>query len=231
MILRTRVLRTPHPTTPLVLAWVLLLFTGTVAAPGALAQSSSDPSDRVRNAGPDAPIELKLEAPTSVLEIYRALSRASSFDLVLDPDLDDRAITFVLPEMPPRQVLDVLTRTVGHFYQPLDESTFLVARDTPRARRHYEPLVIQIFVLEHLPVKDAMTVLRSLLDVKKLATVDQHNALLVRDTEEKVSAVGELLRRIDRPDGKLDRAAFEPLVVGPEDRLGHPEAVRVAENP
>jgi len=195
----------------------LALIAGT---PAALAQSASE-----------APIELKFTEPTPVLDIYRALARVSSFDLVLDPDLKNRSIVFELPEMPPRQALDALTRAVGHFYYPMDENTYLVAMDTPVHRRHYEPLVIQIFVLDHIAVQDAMTVLRSLLEVKKIATVPLHNALLVRDTEQKVRSISELLRRLDRPDGKLDRAALEPMVVGTGDQLGSGEPIRVAEKP
>lgn len=166
------------------------------------------------------PIRLHFPEPTPVLDIYRALDAASELDLVLDPDLEDRAITFELPEMPPRAALMVLTRTVGHFSQEVGENTLVIARDTPAQRRHYERLVLRVFVLEHLAVGDAMTVLRSLLDAKRLATVPHHNALVVRETEEKMELVAALLGRLDHPPGELRAADLEPLVLGPADRLG-----------
>lgn len=207
--------------------WSLVLVLGLCASASALLA----PAALAEDAPGSAPIALEFPEPTPVLDIYRSLDRVSDFDLVLDPDLDNRPITFELPETPPREALALLARTVGHFIQPLGDDLFLVAADTPAHRRHYEPLALRIIVLEHLKVREAMTVLRALLEAKKLATLDEHNALIVRDTEEKVELIAELLRRLDKPPGELKKADLEPMILGPEDRLGHPEPTRLAEKP
>ena len=77
-------------------------------------------------------------------------------------------------------------RAAGHFYKVLDEHSIIIAADTPQNRRNYEDLVIQTFFLSNAEVKDVMTMLRSLIGAKNVATNEQLNAIIMRDTADKV---------------------------------------------
>src|SRR4029453_4918175 len=82
----------------------------------------------------------------------------------------------------PQDGLWILMAAAQHFYKVLDEHTILVAADTPQNRRAYEDLVIQTFFLSNADVKDVMTMLRTLVDAKKLAANERLNAIILRDS-------------------------------------------------
>jgi hypothetical protein len=94
-------------------------------------------------------------------------------------------------------------RAVNHFYKVLDDHTVLIAADTPQNRRTYEDLVIQTFFLSNSEVKDMMTILRSLVDAKKIATNDQLNAIILRDTADRVKVAEKIIETNDKSKAEV----------------------------
>ena len=58
---------------------------------------------------------------------------------------------------------------------------------------------LRTFFLENAEVKDVMTMLRALVGAKHVAAHEGVNAILVRDTAEKVEMAAEIVRNQDRP--------------------------------
>jgi general secretion pathway protein D len=91
-----------------------------------------------------------------------------------------------------------MMRAANHFYKVLDPHTILVAADTPQNRRAYEDLVIQTFYLSNSDVKDVMTMLRTLVDAKKLAANERLNAIILRDSIDRVKVAERLIETNDK---------------------------------
>src|SRR5262245_15351486 len=144
------------------------------------------------------PISLEFPEPVSIFQIYRSLGKAFGINILFDPNLKDQEINIELKDVTAQTALETLMRAAGHFYKVLDEHTILIAADTPQNRRIYEDLVIQNFFLSNAEVKDMMTILRSLVDAKKIATNDQLNAIIVRDTADKVKVAERLIEANDK---------------------------------
>jgi general secretion pathway protein D len=160
------------------------------------ARAASQPP--VLNPRSKTPIDLDFPEPVSVMDIYRALGRAFGINILFDPNLNDQQIAIELKQVTAQDALEILMRAAGHFYKVQDEHTIIIAADTPQNRRNYEDLVIQTFFLSNAEVKDVMTMLRSLIDAKKIAVNDQLNAIVLRDTADKVKVAERIIQANDK---------------------------------
>lgn len=176
------------------------------------------------------PVDLEFREETSLFDIYRALGTAFDLQVLFDPKLRDRQVTLHLEQVTAEDALEFMNQNFGVFHKALDGRTFLVADDTPSNRREYEDQLIRTFYLDNSEIRDAMTILRSLLGLKHVAADETKNSLMVRDTVQVVAAAAELLETVDRPRAELeiivellevDRATLDSLS-GPEGGTGPP---------
>src|SRR6185295_6244015 len=122
-----------------------------------------------------------------------------------DPQLKDDKFTVELHDVSFLKALETVMRQAGHFYKVIDERTILIAQDTNQNRKEYEDLVIRTFFLSNGDIKDVSAMVRSLLDLRRLGTIPQLNAIVIRDTADKV-AVAERIIEIN------DKAKAEVLI-------------------
>ncbi len=163
----------------------------------------SRPQPPVLNPRSREPISLEFPKPVSVFNIYRALGKAFGINILFDPKLRDQQIAIELQDVIAQDALEILMRTANHFYKVLDEHTIIVAEDNPQNRRNYEDLVIQTFFLSNAEVKDVMTMLRSLVGAKNVAANDQLNAIVLRDTADKVKVAERIISTNDKSRGEV----------------------------
>ncbi|MGD2115261.1 MAG: cohesin domain-containing protein [Acidobacteriota bacterium] len=161
------------------------------------------PQPPLLNPRSDEPISLEFPEPTPIKMIYRALGKAFGINILFDPNLKDLDIPIVLREVTAQDALEILMRAAGHFYKVLDPQTIIIAADTPQNRRNYEDLVIQAFFLSNADVKDAMTILRSLIGAKQIAMNEQLNAILLRDTADKVKVAEKIIETVDKAKAEV----------------------------
>jgi general secretion pathway protein D len=149
------------------------------------------------------PISLVFPKPKPVKEIYDALGKAYGFNAIFDPKLKDDKIPVELRDVTAERALEIVMQAAGHFYKVLDESTIIIAEDTPQNRREYEDLVIKTFFLSNADVKDVDKLLRSLIEARRLATNEQLNAITLRDTADKVAIAEKLITVNDKAKAEV----------------------------
>ncbi len=157
----------------------------------------------VLNPRSDEPIDLIFSEPASAVDIYRALGKAFGINVLFDPKLKDKEIPIVLSGVTAQSGLEILMRTVGHFYKVLDEHSIIIADDTPQNRRTYEDQIIQTFFLDNAEVKDVMTMVRSLIGAKHVAANEQLNAIVLRDTADKVKVAEQIILSNDKAKAEV----------------------------
>ena len=161
------------------------------------------PQPPVLNPRSNQPISLEFPQPVSIFSIYRALGQAFGINVLFDPNLRDQEIAIDLKDVTAQAALETLMRAAGHFYKVMDEHTIIIAQDTPQNRRTYEDLVIQTFFLSNSEVKDMLTILRSLIDARKIATNEQLNAIILRDTADKVKVAERIIESNDKSKAEV----------------------------
>jgi len=161
------------------------------------------PQPPVLNPRSNQPISLEFPQPVSIFSIYRALGQAFGINVLFDPNLRDQEIAIDLKDVTAQAALETLMRAAGHFYKVMDEHTIIIAQDTPQNRRTYEDLVIQTFFLSNAEVKDMLTILRSLIDARKIAVNEQLNAIILRDTADKVKVAERIIEANDKSKAEV----------------------------
>ncbi len=115
----------------------------------------------------------------------------------------DQEIGLDLKDVTAQAALETLMRTAGHFYKVMDEHSIIIAMDTPQNRRTYEDLVIQTFFLSNADVKETLTILRSLIDARKIAVNEHLNAIILRDTVDKVKVAERIIEANDKAKAEV----------------------------
>jgi general secretion pathway protein D len=151
------------------------------------------------------PIDLTFPAETNVKKIYSYLGTASGINIIFDPQLKDDKFAVDLHGVTFQKGLETVLRQAGHFYKVIDEKTIIIAQDNAQNRKEYEDLVIRTFFLSNGDVKDVSAMIRSILDLRRVGTIPQLNAIVIRDTADKV-AVAEKIIEIN------DKATSEVLI-------------------
>ncbi len=149
------------------------------------------------------PIDLSFPEPRPSKQIYQALGKAFGINVLFDPKMRDQDVAIELKDVSAQDALEILMRTAGHFYKVLDESSIIVVADTPQNRRTYEDLIIQTFFLSNSDVKEVMNQLRSLVDSRKIATNEALNAIILRDTADKVKIAERIIQANDKAKAEV----------------------------
>lgn len=155
------------------------------------------------NPASDKPIDVTFPPDTPIKKIYQALCTAAGINVIFDPQLKDDKFTIDLRSLTFQKALETTMRQAGHFYKVIDEKTILVAQDTQQNRKEYEDQVVRTFFLSNGDVKDVSTMVRGLLDLRRMATVTQLNAIVIRDTADKVAVAERLIEVNDKAKAEV----------------------------
>ena len=149
------------------------------------------------------PIDVTFPPDSNIKKIYAALGAAAGINVIYDPQLKDDKFTVELRGMTFQKALETTMRQAGHFYKVIDEKTILIAQDTQQNRKEYEDLVIRTFFLSNGDVKDVSQMVRSILDLRRLAVIPQLNAVVIRDTADKVAVAERLIEVNDKAKSEV----------------------------
>lgn len=140
------------------------------------------------------------------MEVYRAIGQAFGINIVFDTRLRDAAVGpegIELRDVTAIEGLEILMHSLGHFYRVLDEQTIMILQDTQQNRQRFEDRIIQTFFLSNSEVSDVMTILRSLLNTRFIATNERLNAIAMLDSVEKVKIAERLIEQNDKAKAEV----------------------------
>lgn len=140
------------------------------------------------------------------MEVYRAIGQAFGINIVFDTRLRDAPVGpegIELRDVTAVEGLEILMHSLGHFYRVLDERTIMILQDTQQNRQRFEDRIIQTFFLSNSDVSDVMTILRSLLNTRFIATNERLNAIAMMDSVEKVKIAQRLIEQNDKAKAEV----------------------------
>lgn len=149
------------------------------------------------------PISLNFPNKVSLRDIYRALGQAFGINIQFDSKLRDKQMDIQLEDVTAQEALEFVMRAAGHFYKVLNETTIIVIEDNTQNRRQYEEQVIQTFFLSNAEVKEMLTLLRSLVGTKNIASNDQLNAIVLRDSADAIKVAERIIKANDKARGEV----------------------------
>jgi general secretion pathway protein D len=146
------------------------------------------------------PINLKMTNDTRV--IYETIAKLAGLSVVFDPDVTARRVSIELPNVTLQQALDTVSLVTRNFWKPLTGSVIFVAPDNPQKRRDVEDEEVQTFYLSNTitaqDLTEIITGLRQLLDLRRVQQVNAQNAIIIRDTPDKLALAAKIIRDADK---------------------------------
>jgi len=147
-----------------------------------------------------APINYKASNDAKI--IFDTIGKLAGLTVIYDPDFPARRITADLNNVTLEQALDIVCLQSKAFWKPVTENIIFVIPDQPQKRRDYEEQVIRTFYLSNTvqpqDLTEIVTGLRQLLDLKRIQQVNSQNAIIVRDTPDKLALAKKMIDDIDK---------------------------------
>ncbi len=134
--------------------------------------------------------------------VYETIAKLAGLSVIFDPDFTSRRITVDFPSVTLEQALDAVSLESKAFWKPVTSNIIFVAQDQPQKRKDLDDEVVQTFYLSNtLTPQDLTEVvngLRVLLDLHRLQQVNAQNAIVIRDTPDKLLLAAKIIRDIDK---------------------------------
>src|SRR5205807_3250379 len=100
------------------------------------------------------------------------------------------------------QALEIVQLESKAFVKPVTENIIFVIPDQPQKRRDYEGQVVKTFCISNTiqpqDLTGIVTGLRQLLDLKRIQQLNSQNAIIVRDTPDKLLLAEKMIHDIDK---------------------------------
>jgi general secretion pathway protein D len=176
-------------------------------AADAAAEPPADPNEALLAALPPelkplshAPINLKMSDDARI--VFNTIGKLAGLTVIYDPDFPARRISVELNNVTIGQALDIVSLESKAFVKPVTENIIFVIPDQAQKRRDYEEQVVKtIYVSNTVQPQDLteiVTGLRTLLDLKRLQQINSQNAIIIRDTPDKLLVAEKMIRDIDK---------------------------------
>jgi general secretion pathway protein D len=147
-----------------------------------------------------APINLKMSNDAKL--VFDTVAKLAGLTVIYDPDFPARRITTELNNVTLEQALDIVSLESKAFWKPVTENIIFVVPDQPQKRRDYEEQIVKTFYLSNTvqpqDLTEVVTGLRQLLDLKRIHQLNSQNAIIIRDTPDKLLLAEKMIGDIDK---------------------------------
>jgi general secretion pathway protein D len=134
--------------------------------------------------------------------VFETICKIAGLTVIFDPDFPARRITTQLNNATLEQALEIVSLESKAFWKPVTENIIFVIPDQLQKRRDYEEQVVKTFYISNTvqpqDLTEIVTGLRQLLDLKRIQQLNSQNAIIVRDTPDKLLLAEKMIRDIDK---------------------------------
>ncbi|HYL35564.1 MAG TPA: hypothetical protein VEV17_06605 [Bryobacteraceae bacterium] len=140
--------------------------------------------------------------------LYETVGKLAGINVLFDPQMQPgRNSNLDLNNVTLDQALDYIGLLTKTFWKPVSSNAIFVTEDNVTKRRDYEDEVVKVFYLKNptsvQEFQEIVTTTRSVSDVRRMFTFNAQNAIVVRDTVDKVALVEKLLHDFDKPKSEV----------------------------
>ena len=184
--------------------------TTSAAAPGALtpapAMSGTTPGvlmDTPPALRPFSREPLSVQMHEDARIVFRTIGKLAGINVIFDPDFpENKKISIDLVNVTIQQALQVACVEAKAFWKPVTSNIIMVLPDTAGKRRQEEEQVLKKIYLQHTQspqeLTEITTSLQQMLELRHVQAVLRDNAILIRDTPDKILLAERLIRDTDR---------------------------------
>src|SRR5437867_8483367 len=152
--------------------------------------------------GSKQPITLKFQSARTK-EVFEVLARAVGINVLFEKDMKDDPITIFVKDASFEEALNLMLTTQSLFIRRLTADTILVIPKTKAKLDQYQDLLIRTFYLSTAKAKDMVNLLRTMLETKRIFVNEDLNAIVMRDSADKVKLAERIIQANDRKPGEV----------------------------
>src|SRR3989449_1524562 len=134
--------------------------------------------------------------------IFETIGKLAGIKVIFDPDFPARRRSTELTNVTLEQALDIVSLQSKAFWKPVTSNIIFVAPDQVQKRRDYEEQVVRTFYLHNAiqaqDLTEIVTGLRQLLDLRHLQQLNSQNAIIIRDTPDKLAIAEKIIQDVDK---------------------------------
>ena len=159
------------------------------------------------------PIDIRMTQDSRVA--FETLAELAGLNVIFDPDFRGTRIPIELNKVDFFEALDILALQTRSFWKPINKTTLLVSPDNQTKRRDYDDLILKTIYLSNsvtsTEITEAITALRTLLNMRYLAQSTSMNAIIVRDTADRIAIAEKIIEDLDKakPEVLVDATVLE----------------------
>ena len=131
-------------------------------------------------------------------EVFEGLSRASGINIVFDKDVRNDPVTIFLEDTPFSEALNLILTTNNLFSRTVGPNTLLISPNTRQKQGQYHDQMVRTFYLSTAKAKQMVTLLKTMLDSKRMYANEEINAVVIRDRPEKLQLAERIILANDR---------------------------------
>src|SRR6185503_17460448 len=160
--------------------------------------------------GSNQPITLRFQN-VKLKEVFEILTKTSGLSVMFDKEVKDDPITMFIKDMPADDALNLILNTNGLMAQKIGSDTLLIIPNTKQKLAQYQDLQIRTFYLSNAKAKEAVNLIRTLFESKRVYVDEKINAIVMREEPAKIQLAERVLQTIDRkdPEVQLDVEVLE----------------------
>jgi len=147
-----------------------------------------------------AAINLKMTNDAKI--VFDTIGKLAGLTVIYDPDFPARRIPVDLNNVTLEQALEIVSLESKAFVKPVTENIIFVIPDQPAKRRDYEENVVRTFYLANTvqaqDLTEIVTGLRQLLDLKRIFQINGQNAIVIRDSPDKLLVAAKMIQDVDK---------------------------------
>jgi general secretion pathway protein D len=140
--------------------------------------------------------------------LYETVGKLAGINVLFDPQIQPgKNANLDLNNVTLQEALDYIALMTKTFWKPVSGNAIFVTEDNVTKRRDYEDEVVKVFYLKNptstQEFSEIVTAVRSVTDVRRMFQFNAENAIVVRDTVDKVALVEKLLHDLDKPKAEV----------------------------
>ncbi len=151
------------------------------------------------------PIDIVMTQDSRVA--FETLAELAGINVIFDPDFRSSRIPIELNNVNIYEALDILAMQTRSFWKPVNKSTIVVVPENTTKRREYEEMILKTIYLSNsvtsTEITEAITALRTLLNMRFLAQSTSMNAIIVRDTPDRIAIAEKIIEDLDKSKAEV----------------------------
>ncbi len=148
------------------------------------------------------PVTLKFRN-AGIKEVLEGVAKVGGLTLIFDKDVRNDPISIAVQDTPFEDALQLILNSNSLFSRVVSPGMLIISPNTKQKQEQYQDLMIRTFYLSNAKSKDMLTLLKSMLDSKRMHANEQLNTIVIRDQPEKIQMAEKIILANDRQDAEV----------------------------